>query len=102
MTRWKSSDLAPKSAPVERTGTGKGKTTAEPKERRTREQIEAEELADPKILAARRQVVGYARRADTNTTFGCPVYVRAYRVLHEAEAARLDACFDEITNPYKE
>ena len=50
-----------------------------------------------RIQTARRAAVGYGYRADTNTTFGVPVYVRTYRLLHEAEAARLDAVFSEIT-----
>ena len=58
----------------------------------------SDEMTSPQIQAARRQVVGYGYRADTNTTFGVPVYVRTYRLLHEAEAARMDELFYQITN----
>ena len=54
------------------------------------------ESADPQIQQARRKVVGYGRREDTNTTFGCPLYIRTYRVLHQAEADQLDQTFAAI------
>lgn len=80
------------SSPAARSGAPKGKTSADPNEGHSTKEYAT-------IQAARRQAVGYGYRADTNTTFGVPVFVRTYRLLHEAEAARLDALFYEISNP---
>lgn len=70
---------------------GKGKTNDDPNEGHS-----AKEMA--RIQAARSQAVGYGRRADTNTTFGVPIWVRRYHVLSAAEAEQLDAAFEAIVN----
>lgn len=75
-------------------GAGERRTGA----KKTTKTDHSDELTKPQIQAARRQAVGYGHRADTNTTFGIPVWVRTYRLLSEEEASRLDEVFEKIVN----
>lgn len=95
MANWTQADLdakkAPKSPVVSRSPDERTSVPPAPPRGRSAKEIAKEQ-------EARRQVVGYGRRADTNTTFGCAVYLRQYRVLHPEEADELDKEFYRITN----
>ena len=52
-----------------------------------------------KETAARQAVVGVARLAWTNTTFGFPLPCRKFLLQSEEQAQALDALFYELTTP---